>query len=226
MAAAIACAAATPAFAQSPARLPSDARREGVTTPVRAPETAFELGVGLGYTQGFGSLTSDPRVGAGPGGTVGVSLGYRIDPRWSVAWGGQYQQYGARGPAAPTLRGANVDVRGTIHLAPYDRVDPYISLGAGYRLFAESPGGDAPTTLTHGIELGKIEVGLDLRASESVAVSPVLGVDLNVFPWRTGGGPATAAPNPRSPSAFLFAGVEGRWDVGGARVNRPVPEQP
>jgi len=213
-------AAATQAFAQSP---PTRDVAEAPATPVRAPDKAYELGVEAGYTQGFGSFVADPRVGAGPGATVGANIGYRIDPHWSVGASGQYQGFGSSGERAATLRGMTADFQGTYHFRPYDRLDPYVAFGAGYRLFAESPAGNAPATLTHGIELGRVQVGLDVRPSESVAVSPVIGVDLNLFPWRSGGGPAAAQPTTTSPSAFVFAGVEGRFDVGGGRVNRPAP---
>jgi hypothetical protein len=224
---ALACAAAGSAFAQSPPNVlnPPPAPSEGgevPRAPVRAPAKAFELGVEAGYTQGFGSVTSDPRVGAGPGGAVGINLGYRADPHWSVGVGGQYQGYGSSGTGASTLRGVTADVRGAYHVSPYNRVDPYVALGAGYRLFAESPAGNAPTTLTHGIELGKVEVGLDVRTGESVAISPVLGVDLDLFRWRGGG--AVAAPLGNGTlGTFVFAGVQGRFDVGGTRESRPAP---
>jgi hypothetical protein len=229
---ACACTAATSAFAQGvpppnalnapPAE--SDAA-DVLTAPLRAPAQAFELGIEGGYTQGFGVVASDPRIGAGPGGTVGVNLGYRADPHWSVGVGGQYQGYGMSGtPANPTtLRGVTADVRGAYHLAPYRRLDPYISLGTGYRLFAESPTGGGPATLTHGLELGKVEVGLDLRPSSSVAVSPVVGVDVNMFMWRASGGAEMAPPPSRGLNTFVFAGVQGRFDVGGTRESNPAP---
>jgi outer membrane protein W len=223
-------AAATSAFAQSSAPpTPSEAALDAedvLTAPVRAPDKALELGVSAGYTQGFGSITPDRRVSAGPGGAIGASVGYRINPHWSVGATGQYQGYGASGASASaaTLRGATVDVHGTYHLSPYSRLDPYVNLGSGYRLFAESPAGNAPTTLTHSLELGKIAVGLDVRSTESVAISPVVGLDLNLFILRAGGAPApAAATGNQSVSAFVFAGVEGRFDLGGARLNKPAP---
>jgi hypothetical protein len=225
---AVVCVAATSALAQG-TRLPTTGGAprdvaEAPVTPVRAPHGALELGVGAGYTQGFGAFTSDPRVGAGAGGTIGVGIGYRLDPRWSVGGTVQYQGYGSRGPEVSTLRGMTADFGGTLHLAPFERLDPYVNLSSGYRLFAESPAGNAPATLTHGIEIGKVKVGLDVRASESVAVSPVLGIDLDLFPWITGGAPAAMqAPSSRGVSTFIFAGVEGRFDVGGQRVDRPAP---
>jgi hypothetical protein len=220
-------AAVTSAFAQSSSPpTPSEAELDAedlLTAPVRAPDEALELGVGLGYTQGFGSTTPDRRIGAGPGGAVSVSVGYRINPYWSVGATGQLQQYSSgRTPAsAGTLRGVTADLHGTYHLSPYSRLDPYVNLGAGYRLFAESPAGNAEATLAHGVELGKIAVGLDVRSTESVAISPLVGLDLNLFILRAGG-PQAASSGNQSVSAFVFAGVEGRFDVGGARLRRPA----
>jgi hypothetical protein len=236
---ALVCAAATSAFAQSPPQpagssvnpvtpAPSEAARgarEVVTAPTRAPSKALELGVEGGYTQGFGSITSDPRVGAGPGGAIGLSLDDRVDPHWSVGAGGQYQGYGASGAGASstTLRGALAEIHGTYHLSPYSRLDPHLTLGAGYRLFVESPAGDTPATLTHGLDLGKLEIGVDVRPSESVAISPVIGADVNLFAWRTGGEAGIATPLNRTVSTFVFAGVKGRFDIGGTREREPAP---
>ncbi len=232
---ALVCAATTSAFAQGqPAAEPppfgnppppSASRdvRDVLTAPVQAPRGAVELGVEAGYTQGFGAPVADPRVGAGPGGTIGLSLDDRIDPHWSLGVGGQYQGYGSTGTSATTVRGVTAGMRGTYHFSPYTRLDPHVSLGAGYRLFAESPPGDAPTTLTHGIDVGRVEVGVDVRPNDSVAISPVIGADLNLFAWRTSGGVEAVAPMSRTLSTFIFAGVEGRFDLGGTRQAKPTP---
>jgi hypothetical protein len=214
------CAAATSAFAEAPL---SETMRDMGRTEVRAPSKAFELGVEGGYTQGFGAATSDPRVGAGAGGTVGVRLDDRIDPRWSLGVNAQYEAYGssARQEAPATLRGMTAGVHATYHASPYSRVDPHVTFGGGWRLLAESPVGPGPTTFNGGLELGRIQVGIDLRPSESVAVSPVLGADLNLFAWRFGGGAMATPPLGTSLNAFVFAGVQGRFDVGGTRENRP-----
>lgn len=224
---ALACAAAMPAFAQS-SPLPSTTSppgmaaeaRDVLTAPVPAPVNAYEFGVEAGYMQGFGSVITDPRVGAGPGGTIGASFGYRPVPRWSVGVGGQYQGFSG-GANGASVRGMTADVRGAYHFSPYRRVDPYLSFGAGYRLVAESPAGNAPTSLWHGLELGKVQVGVDVRPSENVAVAPVIGVDVDVFPWRPAFGAEGVAP--RGFSTFVFAGVQGRFDVGGTRQNNPAP---
>jgi hypothetical protein len=195
---------------------------------MRAPSKAFELGVDGGYTQGFGRMQSGRGVGdvAGAGGTLGVNLGYRIDPRWSVAVNGRYEGFGSgqREPSGTTVRGASAGIQGTYHTAPWSRLDPYLSFGAGYRALMETPQGKAPTTVTHGFELARVELGLDLRASENVSISPVLGADLNMFMWRTGGGAETASLTDRGVSTFVFAGVKGRFDFGGSREAKPAQQ--
>jgi hypothetical protein len=189
--------------------------------PVPAPSRAFELGVDAGYTQGFGTITSGRGVPdvATAGGIFGLSLGYRIDPRWSVAATGQYQGFGAGAttPAGTSVRGATAGIQGTYHFSPYNRLDPYLTFGTGYRALMESPAGNAPMTVTHGLELGKVEVGLDVRPSGNIAISPVLGADVNMFMWRTGGGAETASLTSRGVNGFVFAGVKGRFDIGGSR---------
>lgn len=226
-AAALAFAGAATAFAQTEAQ----SQRGGVSdmdmlkAPVRAPRQAFELGVATGYTQGFGNVYPGRPVGdvANAGVTAGIGLGYRVSPGFSIGATGQYQGYNASNvlPRGTTTRGAAAGVEGTFHLAPYDRVDPYVSVGAGYRMLWERPEGDAPSTLTHGFELGKVQVGLDLRASEGVAISPVIGADVNMFMWRAGEGAEPTALSRRGLSTFVFAGLEGRFDLGGARELKP-----
>jgi hypothetical protein len=77
------------------------------------------------------------------------------------------------------------------------------------------------STLTHGFQLGKVQLGVDIRPSESIAIAPVLGADLDMFMWkkapRTG---RTEEITNRGVSGFVFAGVRGRFDVGGTRVTR------
>lgn len=200
----------------------------GMSAPVRAPKNAFEVGVDAGYAQGFGNLQQGRKVrdAASGGGAVGLNLGYRINPRWSVGATGQFQGYGAGNlvQSGTSVRGASGGVQGTFHTAPYNRLDPWVSFGAGYRAMIESPRGAAPTTITHGLEVARVELGLDVRASESVAISPVLGADVSMFMWKSGGGAETARLSERGVSTFIFAGVKGRFDVAGTREAKPEPK--
>jgi len=196
-------------------------------TPFAAPKEAFELNIDTGYSRGFGgidasqggALSSVARGGIG----VGVGLGYRATPEVSVAGTLQYQELSAapEQPQGTRVRGVGVGVEGKLHLRPYDRVDPWLGLGGGYRMLWIAPEGPNNNVLTHGLELAHARVGLDIRVSRDVALGPVIGGDVNLFIWRNPEGPTgnTVIPDKKI-STFLFAGVQGRFDIGGKRVER------
>lgn len=214
---------ATPVFAQT-----AVVEREVVATPLLAPRKAFELGLDMGFAQGFGPVDSKRGVSdlANGGMGLGLSLGYRASPGFSIAATGQLQGLNASNtvPSGTMVRGATAGVEATFHTAPFERADPWMSLGAGYRILGEVPGDNTKSTmLTHGFELGKLAVGVDVRPSESVALAPMIGADLNMFVWQNEAGARPGPITNRGVSTFVFAGVRGRFDIGGARV--PKVEQ-
>jgi len=210
----------------APAEAQSQVEREIVVAPMRAPRNAFELGVDLGYTQGFGAVRDGRTVRdiAGAGMAVGIGLGYRASPLFAIGANGQFQGFDPSSslPQGTMVRGASAGLEATFHIAPFDRADPWVSLGAGYRMLWEIPEGSAPTTLTHGFELGRLAIGLDVRPSEAVALAPMLGVDLDSFAWQKTSGAANTSLTVTGVSAYLFAGIRGRFDVGGEREAKVV----
>src|SRR5205085_2422901 len=149
-------------------------------------------------------------------------IGVRFTPTFSLGATGQFQSFNANEalPLGTAVRGATVGAEATFHIAPYEPADPWVSVGGGYRMLWEVAQGSAPTTLTHGFELAKITAGIDLRPSENVAVAPVIGADLDTFMWQRATGAANAELTSRGVSAYVFAGVRGRFDVGGARESK------
>lgn len=190
-------------------------RRSYFDKRLEAPQSAFELTVGTGYTQGFGMLQSGlgmPSV-AREGIGVNLGVGYRVATRWSVGLNGEYQELSAqRGTGARGLTGgANL----TFHLMPYERIDPIVSLSTGYRFLWETfPG--SPTVLYHGFQLARVTVGADVRMSPEVAIGPMVGADLDVFFWQAQSGNNTTISTPTF-NTFVFAGLQGRFDAGGTR---------
>ena len=195
--------------------------------PLGAPNDAFELDVSTGYTQGFGAI-SGRRGGAvsdtARGGIgLGLGLGYRATPELGIGVTGQYQELAPAATQAEgtRVRGAAIGIEGKVHFLPYERVDPWLSLGAGYRLLWTAPPGPGNNVLQHGFELARSQLGLDVRVSRDIALGPVIGGDISLFTARNPEGPAgdTVIPDKRV-STFLFAGVQGRFDVGGGRVEK------
>ena len=198
------------------AQPPTSDERSYLQQRVPSRSQAFELTAATGYAQGFGTL--QPGVGmpqvAHAGVGVHASAGYRIDPRYAVSLGGEYQQLEAERDDA--VRGFALDLALQYHLAPAVRVDPWLEIGSGYRMLWLVPIGPAPTVFLHGPELVRLRAGVDLRVSADVAVAPVIGVDATMFVFRDERSLSTI-PDPKL-STFVFAGLQGRIDVGGYRA--------
>jgi hypothetical protein len=195
--------------------------------PVAAPTNALELKAGTGYTQGFGMLTPSRSVNDVATAGIGVALDadYRIDPRWSIGLQGEYQEF-ANNPAVNfATRGLATNVGATYHGSPFVHGDPWVRLAAGYRLLWEVSGaGGPPNSLVHGFQVAKATLGYDVRLSPAVAISPLIGADLDAFVWQNQGGASTTFSSPAL-GAYFFAGVQGRFDVGAASATPTVADQ-
>jgi outer membrane protein OmpA-like peptidoglycan-associated protein len=193
-----------------------------VTSSIRtAPRRAFELGVDAGWTQPFGDINRGRSIGdlVGPGFGVGLGLGYRISPHFAVTLGGAYHESneGRILPDSTEVRGLALSLTGTYHFRPYSFIDPYVSLGGGYRMLWQVP--DAPQTqiLTHGVQLAKLQVGVDYRVAKNVAVGPFVAADLNYFLWDNPEGPRGDLDiQANRVNTFISAGIAGRFDFGGS----------
>ena len=189
-----------------------DVERPTAGGPLAAPSNAFELSLGTGYTQGFGNLQSGvgmPSV-ATPGIAVELGLGYRIDHRFMVGWQGQYAELTAE--RTNTARAFTTGIALQYHLAPMQRVDPWLEIGAGYRFLVEDAA-IGPTLLTHGFQLARARIGIDLRPEEAISLGPVIGADATMFLFQDFPNVATNISDPTI-ATFVFAGVQGRFDVG------------
>ncbi|MDI1451651.1 hypothetical protein [Polyangium sp. 6x1] len=192
---------------------------------IGAPLNAFEIQVDSGYNQAFGPAVpatqgTTPTSLGGAGLGAGLGLHYRANPYSSVGINGSYNMQNlARGAE---IRGATAGIDGVFHASPYNRLDPWVSVGAGYRMLWDMPSGTNNDMFVHGFELAKAKVGVDIRVSESVALAPTIGGDLSMFLWRNPEGRVSnqAINTPRL-NAFVFAGIAGRFDAGGQRA-RPV----
>jgi hypothetical protein len=192
---------------------------------VAAPNQAFELSVAPVYSQPFGDIAGgfSVRDTAGAGGGVQLGAGYRLHPRWMIGLTGGYAQYGNGDRANIVNDGArtvSTGVEGVFHVLPYNRVDPFISLGTGWRGMWERRTGPLSDAFRHGLSLARLGLGVDVRVTRDIAIAPVVAGDANVFLWqdRDASGSTTIA-DPRV-NFFLSAGLQGRFDVGGKRVDR------
>ncbi|MDB4933510.1 MAG: hypothetical protein JWP87_482 [Labilithrix sp.] len=179
---------------------------------------SLELTVATGYSQGFGTISSgQPTLSdvGQAGGAIQVGVGYRLTPHLTLAVYGAGSMFG-RGDQvdqSANLYSAAAGVQADWHFLPADhRFDPWVSLGSGWRGYWVSS--NLGTTALHGVELAKLQVGVDYRIDESISISPVIGADLTTFVTQST--PATNSfDNISNPNVntFVFAGFQGRFDI-------------
>lgn len=204
--------------------------------PVPAPSNALELKVGTGYTQGFGNAAPGRGLSDMSGAGVGASadVDYRYNKHWSFGVEGQYQELSAEQNSS--ARGLAANLGATYHFDPSFRGDPWVRLGTGYRWLWENNPTATPgaTAVRYGLEALALKVGYDVRVSEDVALSPVVGADLNAFLWEDTSSTNNHALTTAQVATFVYAGVQGRFDIGGRRgepvaltaATVPAPEPP
>jgi hypothetical protein len=193
---------------------PNEDRSRDLTPATRA----VELTIGTGYSQGFGDVGSDvPKLTdtAQAGGAIQLGVGYRLIPQLTLGVYGTGAMFG-RGDqvdSSSNVYSASAGVQADWHFLPsHHEFDPWVSLGTGWRGYWVNA--DQGTSSLHGLELAKLQVGVDYRISQAIAISPVVGADMSVFLTRS-----TPASNGYSNisnpnvNTFLFAGVIGRFDV-------------
>jgi len=186
----------------------------------RAPREAFELTVGTAYTQGFGMISGETSVPdiAKPGIGFDLGLGYRISPRFSVGVEGQYQEFSGGNTLTDrdSARGLSLGINGAIHFMPYQPLDPWVKVATGYRFLWEQHD-FAPNVMHHGFRLIGANVGLDWRVSPDVALGPQVGADLDMYLWQDVQGIGSSAIGEVRASTYIYAGLQGRFDMGGTR---------
>jgi hypothetical protein len=187
--------------------------------PVRS---AFEIGVGTGYTQGAGKLGGDMgklQDVSGPGGLIEVDLGYRIIPELSIGAYGTFSKFqkGDDLASGTDVIGATAGIQAAWHFRPDRSVDPWISLGGGWKGLWLDPS-NGKTTSLQGLELARLQLGADYRVSKDVAIAPVIGASLSTFISQDSAMTTDLTELQDKQVAFTgFAGLSGRFDLGGRR---------
>jgi len=185
-------------------------------------QNALELGVATGYTQGFGKLgggMNNLEDVASAGGALEIDAAYRIIPNLSVGLYGTFSQSanGDRIPNSTDVFGASAGVQAAWHFRPATSIDPFVNLGTGWRGLWLNPSSGKTTSL-QGFELARLQLGVDYRVSEDVAIAPVIGGSLNMFVSEDS--PMTqdyTEIQTKKVNFTGFAGLAGRFDLGGKR---------
>jgi hypothetical protein len=189
---------------------------------VAAPSNALEIAVATGYTQGVGPIgTGVAHVEdiSKAGGAVELDALYRINPTFAVGAYGSFSKYATGDQISDQndVLGATAGIQAAAHLRPERSVDPWVSLGTGWRGLWLSPQSGKTTSL-QGLELARLQLGVDYRVSEDVAIAPVIGGSLNMFVSEDSSMTTKYTEIADKKVNFIgFAGLAGRFDLGGKR---------
>jgi hypothetical protein len=208
---------ASGALAQSQTK--DEVKEDSGTHDLSAPTHALELTIGTGYEQGFGNVGGgQPRLTdlSTAGGAIQVGVGYRLLPQLTLGVYGSGAMFGRGDQVDSTAKeySAAAGVQADWHFLPAGReLDPWISLGTGWRGYWIHTDSAGDTSL-QGLEIAKLQVGLDYRVDRAVSLGPVVGVDMSTFLSQStpasNGFSNISSPNVNT---FLFAGLMGRFDV-------------
>jgi hypothetical protein len=166
---------------------PADGTLSGsVYQEMPAISNALEIAIGGGYMRSAGDigrgmasvdeLTED-------GGGAELSVSYRMTPNLALGVYGTLSGYDVGTRVAPTTDlaiGATLGVKADWHFRPTMAIDPWVSIGAGWRgLWL---GNDAETERSlHGIEMTRVQFGVDYRISPTFALAPYMGASAAMF---------------------------------------------
>ena len=179
-----------------------------------APSNAFELMLGFGYEQGFGTIgDSQPKVNdlISAGGEIQLGLGWRINPRSTVgiwASGGKNgTQDLAAGGSAYT---AGAGIESNYHFLPENDWDPWIGLAFGYRgLWVTTD----QTSSWQGIG-SRLSLGVDFRVSRELAVGPYIAAGTNIY-FHEDTPNSSSGIDRRKLTLWVGAGLQARFDLFG-----------
>jgi hypothetical protein len=194
--------------------------------PAGASGRAVEIGVSGGFVDGWGDISQSslPHVRSpGAGGQLELDAGWRLLPHLAIGmygfgaqlsngFGGQLSNAPAQ-PQSVDIYAAGAGVQGTWHFRPRaNNYDPWLSLGSGWRgqwITNQAAG----NTSQDGLDMLRARVGVDLRVSPTVALSPVVGASLGTFLIESVQGAHWSAVGLPTVNTFVFAGVRATVDT-------------
>lgn len=199
----------------------SEALAQEVPEPsVAASGRSFELGFSGGVSDGWGILTSGsppspPSVRtAGAGGQLELDAGLRVVPRLTLGvygFGAQLSETAAY-PSSADAFTAGAGLQGTVHFLPARYINPWVSLGGGWRgqWLTYAQGG---FTALDGVDFFRARVGANLHVSPTVALSPVVGASLSTFLVEQVPGTTTwTKVQTLTMNTFIFVGARATLD--------------
>lgn len=190
----------------------------GIDRDLAPARNAIEISVGTGYAQGVGETGGDMADLddlTGPGGALQLEVGYRVIPHLTIGGYGTFSLHDNGDVLADStdVFGASAGVQAVVHLRPERSVDPWVKLGTGWKGLWLSPASGKNTSL-QGLELARLQLGVDYRITPEIAIAPVVGGSLGLFLSQNSPMTADYTELANKEVHFTgFAGLAGTFDI-------------
>jgi len=198
---------------------------DGATVPAR--EKKFKLGLSAGYGTPFGAISPGDTLDQIGDHEIPIALdaGYMVSKHLLL---GVYGQYGLIGgncdpSSSCSVHDIHVGIEGQYHFEPGKPIDPWVGLGVGYESlsYSASSGADTRSLRFSGVELARVQVGVDFKLADAFTLGPVLSGSIdessrlhfeskgNGFPPNAGDEDVQSA----RPHGWLTIGVKGSFGI-------------
>lgn len=181
-----------------------------------AIDDAIELAVGVGVARSEGDLggAMDAGVVVGTAAELELAIGRRITPNLALSFYLTAQDEGAASVPGRSIHTGSAGVKADFHLRPTLATDPWLSVGAGLRALLTVDDG---AELLIGAELARVQLGVDLRMSESISIAPMIGASASLYGAQRTPMDGFSELSDKGIAWTFTAGVAGRFDLGGTR---------
>ena len=157
----------------------------------------------------------------GAGAALELDLGWRIDPHFLVGVYGTSAWFstGDASGNAFNIWSATAGVQGNYHFLPGESLDPWVGVGSGWRgYWVNHPEG---RDSRHGIDLARVQVGVDVPVAAGITISPFVGATATLFLIdQLASETSFSDIQGRKVNVFFNAGLLGRFDVLGSPSTR------
>ena len=181
-----------------------------------AIDGGLEVAVSLGSATSVGDvgdgMAADDLIGTA--GQLELKVGTRLTPNLGLSFYSQAQALTEGSNRARDVYTGSAGLMMDFHLRPRAPIDPWIGIGAGVAAILVEQDGHS---LAVGVELARIQAGVDFRLSKDFAIGPMIGASATLYGAQKTPMNDFAEIDDKGINWTFSAGVAGRFNAFGTR---------
>lgn len=151
----------------------------------------------------------------GTGSHVELAIGGRITPHFALSFYADAQGLNTGSSKNRDVYAGTAGVLASFHYAPRRAVDPWVGIGAGVSsILVDTSDG---ISLAVGAELARVQLGLDVRINEDLAIGPVIGASASLYGAQRDPMHDFVELDDKGIAWTLSAGIAARFNAFGSR---------